>query len=127
MTFIKCYKLLQSLSLGKNVCFYLSPNLRQVLFWKPVLEPGFHEWGKAVLWISIFLLWHIILFSFFIFFIFFESLKSKSTQMLRPQKVNLGVSFNDTLLNFGLCMSKQSIEAYTILCLPKITCNNHKK
>ena len=33
---------------------------------------------------------------------FFESLKSKSTQMLRPQKGNLGVSFNDTLLNFGL-------------------------
>ena len=33
---------------------------------------------------------------------FFESLKSKPTQMLRPQKVNSGVSFNDTLLNFGL-------------------------
>ena len=37
---------------------------------------------------------------------FFESLKSKSTQILRPQKGNLGVSFNDTLLNFGLCHTK---------------------
>ena len=42
------------------------------------------------------------LFSFFIFSIFFESLKSKSTQILRPQKGSSGVSFNDTLLNFGL-------------------------
>jgi len=33
---------------------------------------------------------------------FFESLKSKSTQMLRPQKENSGVSFHDSLLNFGL-------------------------
>ena len=41
-------------------------------------------------------------FSLFIFSIFFESLKSKSTQNLRPQKGNSGVSFNDTLLNFGL-------------------------
>jgi len=37
--------------------------------------------------------------SFLIFCIFFESFKSKSTQMLRPQNGN---SFNDTLLNFGL-------------------------
>jgi len=57
---------------------------------------------KQFLWISIFLLWNIILLSFFIFFIFLEPLKSKSTQMLRPQKGNLGVSFNNTLLNFGL-------------------------
>ena len=35
---------------------------------------------------------------------FFESLKSKSTQNLRPQKGNSEVSFNDTLLNFGLCI-----------------------
>jgi len=46
---------------------------------------------------------------------FFESLKSKSTQMLRPQKGNSGVSFNDTLLNFGLrgflqCIGLQSAE-----------------
>ena len=27
---------------------------------------------------------------------FFEYIKSKSTQMLRPQKGNSGVSFNDT-------------------------------
>jgi len=33
---------------------------------------------------------------------FFESLKSKSKQMLGSQKGNSGVSFNDTLLNFGL-------------------------
>ena len=33
---------------------------------------------------------------------FFESLKTKSTQMHTP-KGNLGVSFNDSLLNFGLC------------------------
>jgi len=42
------------------------------------------------------------LFSFFMFSIIFESLKSKSTQMLRPQTGNSRVSFNDTLLNFGL-------------------------
>ena len=40
--------------------------------------------------------------SLFTFFIFFEFVKSKSTQMLRPQKGNSGVSFKDTLLNFGL-------------------------
>ena len=66
--------------------------------WKPVLEPGFYEW------ISIFLLWNIILFGFFIFSIFFESLKSESTQMLRPQKGNTRVSFNLNL-NFGLRMN----------------------
>ena len=33
---------------------------------------------------------------------FFKFLKSKSIQMLRPQKGNSEVSFNDTLLNFGL-------------------------
>ena len=42
------------------------------------------------------------LFSFFTFSICVESLKSKSTQMLRLQKGNSRVSFNDTLLNFGL-------------------------
>ena len=31
----------------------------------------------------------------------FESLKSKSTQILRPQKGNSAVFSNDTLLNFG--------------------------
>ena len=36
------------------------------------------------------------------FSIFFESLKTKSAQVLRPQKGNSGVSFNDTLLNFRL-------------------------
>ena len=58
--------------------------------------------GLAVLWISIF--------SFGILFylvssyspLFYESLKSKSTQILRPQKENLGVLSKDTLLNFGL-------------------------
>jgi len=34
---------------------------------------------------------------------FLKFLKSKSTQLPRPQKGNSGVSFNDTLLNFGLC------------------------
>ena len=48
------------------------------------------------------MLWYIILFGFFIFSISFESLQSRFTQMLRPQKGNSGVSFNDTLLNFGL-------------------------
>ena len=41
-------------------------------------------------------------FSLSIIFIFFEYLKSKSTQLLGSQKANSGVSFNDTLLNFGL-------------------------
>ena len=40
---------------------------------------------------------------YFIFsFFFVESLKSKSTQMLPPQKGNSRVLFNDTLLNFRL-------------------------
>ena len=56
---------------------------------KPVLKPGFQEWGYAVLWISIFLL-----FSFFIFSIFVESLESK---------LKNGKTFNETLLNFGVC------------------------
>ena len=34
------------------------------------------------------------------FSITFESLKSKSTHMLRPQTGKTGVSFNDTLLNW---------------------------
>ena len=33
---------------------------------------------------------------------FFESLRSKSKQMLGPQKGNSRVSLKDTLLNFGL-------------------------
>ena len=33
---------------------------------------------------------------------FLKFLKSKFTQLPRPQKGNSGVSFNDTLLNFGL-------------------------
>ena len=36
------------------------------------------------------------------YFLFLEPLKSKSTQMLRPQKGKWGVSFDNTLLNFGL-------------------------
>ena len=53
-------------------------------------------------WISIFLIWNIILFSLFIFSIFFESLRSKLTQMLRPKKGNSEILSNDTLSNFGL-------------------------
>ena len=44
---------------------------------------------------------------------FFESLKSKSTQMLRPQKVNSGVSFNDTLLMYNVyvyCIIRPSLK-----------------
>ena len=44
----------------------------------------------------------IVLFSFFTFAFFFISLKSKPTQMLRRQKGNSGISFNDTILNFEL-------------------------
>ena len=51
--------------------------------------------------INIFVIKHYF-FTLFIFSIFFESLKSKSTQISRPQKGNSGLSFNDTLLNFGL-------------------------
>ena len=41
---------------------------------------------------------------------FFESLKSKSTQMLRPKIGNSGVSFNDTHLNFGLRLTLNQLE-----------------
>jgi len=43
---------------------------------------------------------------------FFESLKSKSTQMLRvrPKNGNSGVLSNDTVLNFGLWGTKQRLE-----------------
>ena len=44
---------------------------------------------------------------------FFQSLKSKFTQIVRPQKGNSGVSFNDTLLNFGLC----SFVLYNLNCI----------
>ena len=45
---------------------------------------------------------------------FFESLKSKSKQMLGSQKGNSGVSFNDTLLNFGLSKFRaQQIDVYS--------------
>ena len=63
--------------------------LRQGIVMKPVLQPGFQEWGSAVLRISIFLLWNIILFGFFIFSIFFESLKSNYTNVKTP-KMKLG-------------------------------------
>ena len=47
---------------------------------------------------------------YFIWFLhillFYESLKSKSTQMLRSQKRNSGVLFNDILLNSGLCVQE---------------------
>ena len=33
---------------------------------------------------------------------YFFPFKSKSIQMLRPQKENSGISFDDTHLNFGL-------------------------
>jgi len=48
---------------------------------------------------------------YFIFFLynlhFLKSLKSKYAQMLRPQKGNSRVSFNDTLINFGLSCTAQ--------------------
>ena len=57
---------------------------------------------------------------YFIWFLhilhFFESLKSKSTQMLRPQKWNSGVSFNDTLLNVGLSSTFCTLIMYTDHC-----------
>ena len=58
--------------------------------------------GLAVLWISIFLFGILFYLVSSYFPLFFESLKSKSTQMLRPQKENLGFLSKDTLLNFGL-------------------------
>ena len=67
-------------------------------FW----HPGFTNGVRQFCGYYYFFLWNIILFSSFIFSIFFKSLKSIFTQMLRPQKGNSGVSFNDTLLNFGL-------------------------
>ena len=48
---------------------------------------------------------------------FFQPHKSKSTQMLRPQKGNLGVQFDNTFFNFGLC---------TLLSLIKSTLTNTK-
>ena len=50
------------------------------------------------------------------FSIFFESLKTKSTQVLRPQKGNSGVSFSDTLINFRLCSSWKERPLF-VLCL----------
>ena len=42
----------------------------------------------------------------------FEYLKSKSTQMISPQKGNSGVLSNDTLLNFGLRAHFWSLNYY---------------
>ena len=47
--------------------------------------------------INIFVMKYYFFFQFVYILHFFESLKSKSTQMLRPQKGNSRVSFNDTL------------------------------
>ena len=44
----------------------------------------------------------ILFFQFLHILHFSESLRSKSTQMLRPRKRNSGVLFNDTLLSFAL-------------------------
>ena len=77
-------------------------NLRQGIIMKTsfktrVLRMGFGSFvGINILVIKYFL------FGFFTFSICVKSLKSKSTKILRPQKGNSGVSFNDTLLNFGL-------------------------
>ena len=50
-----------------------------------------------------FVLRNIILSGFFTFSFVFWFLKLKPTQMYTPQKGNLEVSFNDTLLSFMLC------------------------
>ena len=52
--------------------------------------------------INIFVLKYYV-FQFLYILHFVESLKSKSSQMLTPQKGNWMVSFNDTFLNSGLC------------------------
>ena len=45
---------------------------------------------------------------------FLESLKSKSIEMLKPQKGNLDVSFIETLLNFGL-RDSENYENYALI------------
>ena len=88
-----------------RLVFTLPPraqNLRQGIFMKTSFKTRVSRMGLgSFININIFVIKYYF-FSSFIFSIFFESLKSKSTQMLGAQKQNSGVSFNDTLLNFGL-------------------------
>ena len=65
------------------------------------MKPEFHEWGYVFCRYQYFC-YEILFYLVSSCSPFFESLKSKSTQNLRPQKGNSGVSYNDTLLNFGL-------------------------
>ena len=52
----------------------------------------------------------------FIFSLYFFYFSSKSTQMFKPQKRNSGVSFNDTLLNFGLRGYGSSLPVCSVSC-----------
>ena len=73
---------------------YRAQNLRQGIVMKTrVLRMGLRIFAN----ISIFVMKYYF-FQFVYILHFFESLKSKSTQILRPQKGNSGVSFNETLL-----------------------------
>ena len=89
-------------------------NLRQGIVMKTIFKTRVSRMGLGIFVnISIFVMKYYF-FQFVYILHFFESLKSKSTQNLRPQKGNSGVSFNDTLLNFGLWVHVQYI-LYRIL------------
>ena len=77
-------------------------NLRQGIIMKTSFETRVSVMGLgSFVDINIFVK-NIILFGFFILS-FFSNLSNQNCTNVRPQKGNLGDSFNNTLLNFGLC------------------------
>ena len=77
-------------------------NLRQGIVMKTSFKSRVSQMGLgSFVNFNIFVMKYYFL-SLFTFSILFEFVKSKSTEMLRPQKGNSGVSFKDFLLNFGL-------------------------
>ena len=67
--------------------YHQSPNLKTgYLYENQFWNPGFYKWGWAVLWISIFLVWNIILFYFFIFPIFSNLLNQNLHKCYEPKR-----------------------------------------
>ena len=78
-------------------------------FWNPGFTNGFTQFCRYRYFC--FEILYYLVSSYFT--IFFESLKSKSTQIIRPKKGNSGVSFNDILLKeLSLCHKSQFSNTY---------------
>ena len=100
-TTLKKYSIFKC-TVGRSVVYTWAQNLRQGIVMKPSFKSRVSQMGLgSFVNFNIFVMKYYFL-SLFTFSILFEFVKSKSTEMLRPQKGNSGVSFKDFLLNFGL-------------------------